>query len=132
MKDIEELQFPDDVRYSKDHEWARPEGDQFVVGISDYAQDQLGDIVFVELPETGRKLQQNEEFGSVESVKAVSELFTPLAGTVVEVNGALDDAPEKVNQEPYSGGWMMKIKPADKADFEALMDRDAYLAMLKG
>lgn len=132
MKDIEELQFPDDVRYSKDHEWARPEGDQFLVGISDYAQDQLGDIVFVELPETGRKLQQNEEFGSVESVKAVSELFTPLAGTVVEVNGALDDAPEKVNQEPYSGGWMMKIKPADKADFEALMDRDAYLAMLKG
>ncbi|MCJ8501213.1 glycine cleavage system protein GcvH [Desulfatitalea sp. M08but] len=126
------MQFPDDVRYSKDHEWARPEGDLFVVGISDYAQDQLGDIVFVELPETGRELQQNEEFGSVESVKAVSELFAPLAGTVMEVNGALDDAPEKVNQEPYSDGWMMKIKPADKADFEALMDRDAYLAMLKG
>ncbi|MBR9981995.1 MAG: glycine cleavage system protein GcvH [Desulfatitalea sp.] len=132
MKDIEELHFPEDIRYSQDHEWARPEGDLFVVGISDYAQDQLGDIVFVELPATGRTLTEGEDFGSVESVKAVSELLAPLAGEVVAVNAELEDQPEMVNSQPYKGGWMMKIKPANGADYDQLMDRDAYLNMLKG
>jgi glycine cleavage system H protein len=132
MKEINELNFPDDVRYSKDHEWARPDGDLFVVGISDYAQDQLGDVVFVELPEKGRQLKPNEDFGSVESVKAVSELFMPVGGEVVEINSQLEDSPELVNSDPYGRGWMVKIKTADKSDFDRLMDRDAYLGSLKG
>lgn len=132
MKEISELNFPDNVRYSKDHEWARPDGDLFVVGISDYAQDQLGDVVFVELPEKGRTLKRNEDFGSVESVKAVSELFMPLGGEVVEINAILEDSPEQVNSDPYGQGWMVKIKPADKGEFDLLMDRAAYLDTLKG
>ena len=132
MKEIDELKFPEDVYYSKDHEWARKEGDLVTVGISDYAQDQLGDIVFVELPEKGSKLEQGEEFGSVESVKAVSELFMPVAGEVVDINGGLEDSPELVNNEPYDGGWMLKVKPAGADPFGKLMDRGAYLAMLKG
>lgn len=132
MKEIDELSFPDDIRYSKDHEWTRTEGDLIVVGISDYAQDQLGDIVYVELPETGSTIAIGEEFGSVESVKAVSELFMPVGGEVVAVNGDLEDNPELVNEEPYTKGWMLKVKPADTADNDKLMDRDAYVAMLKG
>lgn len=132
MKEISELNFPDNVRYSKDHEWARPEGPLYVVGISDYAQDQLGDVVFVELPEKGRQLKQHEDFGSVESVKAVSELFLPIGGEVVEINPQLEESPELVNSDPYGKAWMVKIKPSDPGDFERLMDRDAYLASLKG
>jgi len=132
MKEISELNFPGDARYSKDHEWARPEGDLHVVGISDYAQDQLGDIVFIELPEKGSKMKQNEAFGSVESVKAVSELFMPVGGEVVEINAALEDRPELVNSQPYGDGWMMKIKPDASGDYDKLMDRDAYVATLKG
>lgn len=132
MKEIDELDFPDDVRYSKDHEWARPEGELFVAGISDYAQDQLGDIVYVELPPKGTKKNQGEEFGSVESVKAVSELFMPIGGEVVALNADLEDRPELVSSQPYSGGWMIKIKPTDPEEFKQLMDRDAYVAMLKG
>ena len=125
MKEIDELKFPDKFYYSKDHEWARQDGDLVMVGISDYAQDQLGDIVFVEMPEA-------EEFGSVESVKAVSELFMPVGGEVVEINGALDDSPELVNNDPYKDGWMIKVKADSGPPFEKLMDRDAYVAMLKG
>lgn len=132
MKEIDELNFPDDLNYSNDHEWARQEGEMVVVGISDYAQDQLGDIVFVELPEKGSKLAQGEEFGSVESVKAVSELFTPVAGEVVEINEALDDSPELVNTDPYTSGWMVKIRPDGSDSLAKLMDRSAYVAMLKG
>lgn len=132
MKEIDELNFPDDVRYSKDHEWARPEGELFVVGISDYAQDQLGDIVYVELPQKGNNKNRGEEFGSVESVKAVSELFMPMGGEVVAFNTDLEDRPELVSSAPYSGGWMIKIKPTDADEFKQLMDRDAYIAMLKG
>lgn len=132
MKEIDELKFPDNVRYSEDHEWARPEGDLFVIGISDYAQDQLGDIVFVELPEAGAQIAEKGEFGSVESVKAVSELFAPIGGEVVEINTALEENPELVNEKPYDSGWMIKIKPADAKAFDRMMDHANYIASLKG
>jgi glycine cleavage system H protein len=132
MKEISELNLPADLRYSKDHEWARPEGTLFVVGINDYAQDQLGDIVFAELPEPGSTFGQGDEFGTVESVKAVSELYMPLGGEVVEINSALEDSPELINNEPYTGGWMLKVKPRDPGEFSTLLDREAYLATLKG
>ncbi len=132
MKEIEDLSFPDDVRYTDDHEWARAEGDVVRAGISDYAQDQLGDIVFVELPEVGATFDLKEEFGTVESVKAVSELYMPLAGEVVAINEALGDAPEMVNERPYDDGWMIAIKPADASQLDALMDKEAYLKTLKG
>jgi glycine cleavage system H protein len=132
MKEISELNLPQDVKYTDDHEWAKLEGDTATIGISDYAQDQLGDIVFVELPETGSSFDKGDEFGSVESVKAVSELYMPLGGEIVEINPELEDAPEQVNSDPYGGGWMVKVKLADPAEFEALMTQEAYLASLKG
>jgi glycine cleavage system H protein len=132
MKEINELVLPDDMRYAEDHEWARSKGDGVRVGISDYAQDQLGDIVFVELPEVGATLAKGEEFGTVESVKAVSELFMPIGGEVLAVNTALEDAPENVNSSPYDQGWMLEIKPSDPGEMDALMTKDAYLEMLKG
>lgn len=132
MKEIDELNFPEDVHYSEDHEWTRADGDLVVIGISDYAQDQLGDIVFVELPEEDSTLEQGQEFGTVESVKAVSELFMPMGGQVVEINADLEDNPELVNTDPYNKGWMIKIKPDDPGLFDQLMDREAYIAALKG
>lgn len=132
MKEISDLKLPEDVKYTDDHEWARLDGDTATIGISDYAQDQLGDIVFVELPEVGSSYAKGDEFGSVESVKAVSELYMPLGGEVVEINPELEDAPEQVNSDPYVGGWMLKIKIADPAEFDALMDKNAYLASLQG
>ncbi len=132
MKEIEELAFPDNIRFSQEHEWARPEGDLFVVGITDYAQDQLGDIVFVELPAKGSTLKKGKEFGSVESVKAVSELFAPMGGEVVEINPALEDYPELINSKPYTEGWMLKIKADEASAYEQLMDAEAYKSMLKG
>jgi glycine cleavage system H protein len=132
MKELNELHFPDDVRYAKSHEWARIEGDTLKVGISDYAQDQLGDIVFVELPEVGDTFGQGEEFGTVESVKAVSELYIPVAGEVVAINDSLEDAPEKVNNTPYGDGWMLEIKADNSAQIDDLMDNNAYLETLKG
>ncbi len=131
MKEIHELELPQECRYTDDHEWARTEGDLCVIGIDDYAQDQLGDIVFVELPEVGSVFEKGDEFGSVESVKAVSELIIPMSGEVVAINEDLEDDPELVNKEPYAGGWMVKIKPADSGQFDALMDKEAYLQMLK-
>ena len=131
-KAISDLVLPDDVRYSDDHEWARLEADNIKVGITDYAQDQLGDIVFVELPEVGSNFSAGEEFGSLESVKAVSELFMPIGGEIVAINEALADTPELVNSEPYGGGWMIAIKPSDVAEFEALKDKGTYLGILKG
>ena len=130
MKEINELNFPDDVRYAKSHEWARTEGDKIKIGISDYAQDQLGDIVFVELPEVGDTFGQGEEFGTVESVKAVSELYMPVAGEVVAGNEALADSPEVINQDPYGDGWIFKFKPADAGAYDGLMDADAYIEMV--
>lgn len=132
MKAIEELNLPDDLRYTKDHEWTKLEGDVIRVGITDYAQDALGDVVFVELPDVGTHFDAEAEFGTVESVKAVSELFMPVAGEVTAVNEELADAPERVNQNPYNDGWMLQIKPSDPADVDKLMDKTAYLEMLKG
>jgi len=132
MKELSELKFPDDVRYAESHEWARVEADTVKVGITDYAQDQLGDIVFVELPEVGDTLGKGEEFGTVESVKAVSELYMPVAGEIVAVNASLEDAPEKVNNTPYGDGWMIEIKADNPSEMDDLLDNDAYLGTLKG
>ena len=132
MKEINELVLPEDVRYSEDHEWARSEGGQIRSGISDYAQDQLGDIVFVELPEVGESFEAGAEFGTVESVKAVSELYMPVGGEIVAVNTALEDAPEMVNNSPYEDGWMVDIKPSNSSEVDQLMDKNAYLEKLKG
>lgn len=131
MKEINELNLPTDVRYSDDHEWAKVTGDTIKVGITDYAQDQLGDIVFVELPEVGDSFETGDEFGTLESVKAVSELYIPVGGEIVAVNNELEDAPELVNQDPYNG-WIIEVRPNNINDFESLLDRDAYLEILKG
>ena len=132
MKDITELTFIDDLKYSDDHEWAKLEGEDVRIGISDFAQDQLGDIVYVDLPTLGTHFVKGAEFGTVESVKAVSELFMPLDGTVTAVNPELEDAPELVNQDPYEKGWMLLIKPDDISQLSQLKDKDAYLDTLKG
>lgn len=132
MKEIHELSIPDDLRYAKDHEWARREDKLVRVGISDYAQDQLGDIVFVELPEVGSVFDKGREFGSIESVKVVSDLYMPVGGEIVEINTALEETPELVNQQPYNEGWLVVIKPADISELDDLMEQKAYLAMLGG
>jgi glycine cleavage system H protein len=119
------------TRYTRDHEWIRLDGDLATVGITDYAQEQLGDIVFVELPEVGRKLDKGAEAAVVESVKAASEIFAPAAGEVVEVNAALADAPGSVNEDPEGAGWFMKLKLADKGSVDGLMDAAAYKAYLE-
>lgn len=118
--------YPDDLRYTTDHEWVRLEGDRGTVGITHYAQKQLGDVVYLELPEVGRALRVQETFGTVESVKAVSELLSPVAGEVVEANAALVQAPEKINSDPYGDAWMISIKLADPAAVKTLMDAAAY------
>jgi glycine cleavage system H protein len=132
VRDISELQFPDDFLYAKDHEWAKPEGDKVRVGISDYAQDQLGDIVFVELPQIGSRRAKGEQFGTIESVKAVSELYMPLGGEVLSINKVLEDSPELVNKQPYESGWIIEIKLSDPGELKGLMNRAAYLELLKG
>ncbi len=119
------------TRYTKDHEWIRLEGDVAVVGISDHAQEQLGDIVFVELPEVGKKLGQGDEAAVVELVKAASELFAPVAGEVVAVNEALSSGPGAINEAAEGAGWIIKLKPDSAADLEALMDEAAYKAFLE-
>ena len=115
-----------DLKYSKDHEWVRVEGDIAVVGISDYAQEQLGDVVFVELPDIGKAVKKDEETAVVESVKAASEIYAPISGEVVEVNDALADAPETVNSDPTGEGWFMKIRIGDASEIDGLMDEAAY------
>lgn len=132
MKDISELNFPEDVHYNKSHEWAKANGDRIKVGITDYAQDQLGDIVFVEMPDVGETFSKGAEFGTVESVKAVSELYMPVGGEIIAVNTALEESPEMVNNTPYSDGWMIEIKPDDPAELDALMNKDAYIELVKG
>ncbi|MCF8076610.1 MAG: glycine cleavage system protein GcvH [Desulfotignum sp.] len=132
MKDINELNLPEDVKYTKDHEWAKVDGDTVTIGINDYAQDQLGEIVFVEMPAVGDSFSAEDEFGSVESVKAVSEMYMPIAGEIVAINEDLEDAPENVNEDCYQSGWIIKVKPSDPSEMDALMDKAAYLEMLKG
>ena len=132
MKELEELFLPDNVRYAETHEWARDDGDNVTIGINDYAQDQLGDIVFVELPEIGATLEKGEEFGTMESVKAVSEIYMPVSGKITAINEALEEAPELVNEEPYSSGWIIEVKPDDPDEINTLMSSSEYLETLKG
>lgn len=117
---------PDDLHYSKDHEWVRVEGDVAVVGITDYAQDSLGDVVYVELPKPGDDFASNEPFGSVESVKAVSETFSPVSGEVVAINEALTDDPDQVNKDPYGEGWMIRIKLSNPGEVDSLLTAAEY------
>ncbi len=132
MKEIRELNLPEDVRYSEDHEWARREGDRVKMGISDYAQDRLGDITFVELPDVGKSFKRGEVFGAVESTKAASETLIPVSGETTAVNEALIDSPDLVNKEPYGQGWLIEVKPANPAEFDSLLDKAAYVKMLEG
>ncbi len=122
------MSLPNDLLYSKEHEWIRREGSDVRIGITDFAQSELGDIVFVELPEVGDTIEINEPFGSVESVKTVSELYAPISGTVVEVNEDLEDNPEYVNESPYEQAWMVVIEPSDDAELDDLLSSEAYQA----
>ena len=124
------MNIPEDLQYTNSHEWVRIEGDTVTIGITDHAQDELGDVVFVELPEEGDTFDAGESFGTVESVKAVSDLYAPVGGEVVEVNEALNDSPEKVNQDPYGEGWMVKVRLSDPSEVDQLMDVNAYRELL--
>ncbi len=126
------MNFPTNVKYTKDHEWIRLEGDIAYVGITDYAQDQLGDIVFVDVQTEGETLAAGDTFGTIEVVKTVSDLFIPVAAEVLEQNEALADHPELVNQDPYGEGWIIKVKPTEDADFDSLLDAEAYKALING
>ncbi|WP_102344978.1 glycine cleavage system protein GcvH [Bacillus sp. Marseille-P3661] len=125
------MELPKDLRYSKEHEWAKTEGDKVRIGITEFAQSELGDIVFVELPEVGAELKANESFGSVESVKTVSELYAPISGKVVEINSALEDSPELVNESPYDKAWMIVMEPSDVSELDQLLTADQYEEMIK-
>ncbi|MDD6892600.1 MAG: glycine cleavage system protein GcvH [Bacteroidales bacterium] len=120
------MNFPTNVKYTSEHEWIRLEGDIAYVGITDYAQDQLGDIVFVDIPTEGETLEKGETFGTIEVVKTVSDLFLPIGGKVLEINPALEENPELVNQDPYGEGWLIKIQPTDLSEMEDLLDAEAY------
>ena len=126
------MNFPDDLRYSSDHEWARVEDGKVRVGITDYAQDALGDVVFVEIPEVGLQVAANDKISEVESTKSVSDIFAPIAGTVVEVNRELTDTPERVNEDPYGAGWLCVIEPSDPAQVDALLDVEGYRQLVDG
>ena len=117
---------PENLHYSKDHEWVRVDGDIAIIGITDYAQNSLGDVVYVELPKPGEDFSANEPFGSVESVKAVSEMFTPVSGSVVEINETLSDEPEKVNSDPYGDGWMIRLRMAAPGEVDSLLTAAEY------
>jgi glycine cleavage system H protein len=131
-KEISEIILVDGFKYTEDHEWVKKEGDTVKIGITDYAQDQLGAIVFVELPEVDSEFDKGEEFGNLESTKAVSDLIMPIGGKIVAINEALEDDSELVNKDPYGDGWMVEVALSDPAEVEALMDKDAYLELLKG
>jgi glycine cleavage system H protein len=121
------LSVPEELQYTRSHEWVRTEGDTATIGITDHAQDELGDIVFVELPETGATFDAGDSFGTVESVKAVSDLYTPVGGEVVEVNEALSESPEKINEDPYGEGWIVKIQVSGEADLLSASDYEQFL-----
>lgn len=123
------MQFPSELKYTKDHEWVRVEGDVAIVGITDFAQGELGDIVFVDIATQGETLDQEAVFGTVEAVKTVSDLFMPVSGEILEVNAGLESAPEAVNSDPYGDGWMVKVKLSNPSEIDALMDAEAYKAL---
>ena len=132
MKEINQLELPENLQYSKSHEWVKKENDTIKIGLSDYAQDQLGEIVFVEVPEVGDTFSKGDEFANVESVKAVSEIYLPVSGEIIAVNEELEDAPELVNESCYDKGWIAQVKLDDPSELDSLLDKDAYLETLKG
>ncbi|HZX14451.1 MAG TPA: glycine cleavage system protein GcvH [Thermodesulfobacteriota bacterium] len=125
------VEIPEVLKYTKEHEWARVEDDIVIIGITDYAQDALGEIVYIELPSEGDEVTKGETFGAVESTKSVSDLYAPISGEVVEVNEALLDSPEAINEDPYGEGWMVKVKPYDPSELEDLMDSDEYTEFIE-
>lgn len=124
------MNFPAELKYTKDHEWVRVEGGDAYIGITEFAQRELGDIVYVDIPSVGKQVAKEEVFGTVEAVKTVSDLFMPLTGTVTEINAALDSQPELVNSDPYGEGWMVKVSLNDAAEAESLLTADAYKALI--
>lgn len=124
------MNFPENLKYTKDHEWLSLDGDIATIGVTDFAQRELGDIVFVDIDTVGQDLDENAVFGSVEAVKTVSDLYLPVAGTILEINEELSNAPESVNNDPYNAGWMVKVKVANVADVEALLDAAAYAELV--
>lgn len=125
------MNIPGDLRYTKEHEWVRVDGDTAVIGITDYAQGELGDVVFVELPETGDVVKQDDAFGTIEAVKAVSELFSPIDGTVEDINGLIEEDAGVVNRDPYGDGWMIKVKVGDASQLDSLLNADQYKEMVE-
>lgn len=124
------MEFPGDLKYSKEHEWVRLEGDVAVIGITEFAQDELGDIVYVEQPKVGDAVKQNEQFGVVESVKTVSDLYSPVSGEVVEINEDVTGSPENINKDPYGTGWIIKVKTSDTTELDSLLTAEAYKEMI--
>jgi glycine cleavage system H protein len=131
FKEEYKMNFPSDIKYHKEHTWAKAEGDTAVIGITDHAQDQLGDILYVELPGVGDEIKQDETFGTVESAKVASDLYAPVSGKVIEVNPELEDSPEKVNESPYGDGWMIKVKMTDSSELDNLMSNTEYENSIK-
>lgn len=123
---MSEGSIPSSLRYTEQHEWVRDDGDTFVVGITDFAQDQLGDVVYVDLPSPGAEVEKGQAFGEVESTKSVSDLYAPLSGTIVERNDQLEERPELINEDPYGEGWMISIRPNDRSEYDSLLDEDGY------
>ena len=130
-KAISELNFIDDLLYFHEHTWAKVEGDVVKVGITDFAQDQLGNIIFVELPNAGETYSKGDEFGQAESAKTVSALYMPVSGEIVEINATLEEAPETVNEDPYAAGWMIVVKPSNMDELKELLSKEAYLNQIK-
>lgn len=126
------MEYPQDLRYTKEHEWARAEGGRIRVGITDYAQDALGDVVYVDLPEVGATVHADQAFGEVESTKSVSDVLSPVEGTIVERNPLLEERPELVNEQPYGDGWLVLVDPTSPTAFDGLMDAEAYQAFVEG
>lgn len=124
------MNIPAELKYTKEHEWAKLEGDIVTVGITDYAQGELGDVVFVEMPATGDKVEAEDTFGTIEAVKAVSDLFSPVSGEIIEINEELENTPETVNKDPYGAGWMIKIKLSDPSEVEGLLNADGYKELI--
>ena len=124
------MNIPQNLKYTKEHEWIREDGDTVTVGITDHAQGELGDIIFVEFPEIGQKIERDEPFGTIEAVKTVADLFAPISGTVIEINETLDDSPESVNNDPYGDGWMVKVSVSEPGELDNLMSADQYQEMI--